>query len=62
MALFEAGVMLATLMQHFELTLAGSAEEVRYDQNEVMGIKGELLVKATPLEVEERVDSRKDGA
>ncbi|CAE8583305.1 unnamed protein product, partial [Polarella glacialis] len=63
MALFEAGVMLATLMQHFELTLAGSSEEVRYDRSGgVMGVEGGLLVKATPLAVVDRDVSMLGGA
>lgn len=49
MALFEAGVMLATILQCFELELASSADEIRHDNNAVMGVRGELVIKAKGL-------------
>lgn len=46
LALFEAGIMLATLVQRFEFELASPVDAIRHDNNPVMGVKGELLVKA----------------
>jgi cytochrome P450 len=49
MALFEAGVMLATLVRCFHLELATPAQNIVHDRNIVMGVKDSLPVRAIPL-------------
>jgi len=51
MALFEAGIMLVTLLQRFQLSLADPKQKVRHDMTAVMGIEGGILLQAKSLEL-----------
>merc|ERR1712196_100831 len=49
MALFEAGVLVANLMQRFKiLPAAVPTLDFEHDENVVMGVKGCLLLRLTP--------------
>lgn len=50
MALFEAGIMLVTLLQRFELSLANPKHEPQHDRNVVMGIQDGLFLHVKKME------------